>query len=350
MEEVNTEKYQLYTIDDNLYCIDNKTNDIYRIDFDNKEIEKEDTSKENDDLNQEDSEEKEEDEEETEPEDNSEKDPKKDGSGKGKRANQGRSGCKETEEKGKGKEESEEESEKEDNLDENKEKEQNESDVSDPDLNINLKNAIKNKKKGGCDMDFENKENHETSEHKPDGSEAAKERLITQCMEKSGKSREACTKEVRKKMHETDAEAVNPEDMKDESEEKETVEVCTKEYDFLKKESEELKALKDEKEKADNNLESLKADFLVYKKKVDDKEASEKEVERQEVIKRISYDFDIPEEKLKDKTIEQLLDNEEILELGLKRDTKETEKETFGEEEDFKEIGDRIHKRYFLEV
>lgn len=340
MEETDEEKHKIYEIDDELYYVDNDDGSIYHIDFQKDE---EDASKENDDLNQDSSEEKDEDEDETEPEDNPEKDPKKDGSGKGKRANQGRSGCKETEEKGKGKEESEDE----EDLDENKDEKLDLIQVSDPNLITNIKNAIKNNIKGGCDMDFENKE---TSETKPDGSEAMKERRITQCMEESGKSREACTKEVRKKMHENEAEAVNPEDMNKESEVKDTVEVCTKEYDFLKKESEELKSLKAEKEKADNNLESLKADFLVYKKKVDDKEASEKEVKRGEIVKRISHDFDIPEDKLIEKTIEQLLDHEEILELALKRDTEEAEKETFGEEEDFKEIGDRIHKRYFLEV
>ena len=200
-------------------------------------------------------------------------------------------------------------------------------------------------------MDFENKE---TSETKPDGSEAMKERRITQCMEESGKSREACTKEVRKKMHETNAEAVNPEDMKEDIKEeteevKDTIEVCSEEYDFLKRQAEELKVLKAEKEKAENDLELFKADFLKFKKKIDDKEAGDKEVSRQEVIKRISYDFDIPEVELKEDSIEELEKLEKRLEMALKRDTKEAE-EDFGEEEDFKEIGDRIHKQFFLEA
>ena len=111
---------------------------------------------------------------------------------------------------------------------------------------------------------------------------------------------------------------------------------------------EELKVLKAEKEKAENDLELFKADFLKFKKKIDDKEATEIEDKRQEVIKRISYDFDMPEEELKDDSMEELKKLEKRLEMALKRDTKE--EETFDEEEDFKEIGDRIHKQYFLEV
>ena len=250
-------------------------------------------------------------------------------------------------------------------------------DVIDSDLNKKKQNAIKNKilEKGGCDMDFEMKETFET---KPDGAESMKERRITQCMEESGKDRKACTEEVRKAMHKKEAEAVNPEDMKDKHEEveekkekkedkedtheeeeeeykkeetkKDTVEICPKELDMLRKESEELKNLKAENEKTENTLESLKADFLVYKKKIDDREANEKEVKRQDMIKRISYDFDLPEEDMKEDTIEELEKLESRLEKILKRDTKEEEVENFGSEEDFKTVGDRIHKRYFLEV
>jgi len=331
-----------------LYISDN-TGSVYRIDFDeNDKIETDiESHEETNDSDQDDSDEEEED----EPEDNPEKKPKKDGSGEGKRVNQGRGGCEETEEKGRGKEESEEKEDFDENKDDGRLSNIDKTDMSadtSPNLIKKLKNAIKNKTKGGCDMDFEMKE---TSETKPDGSEAMKERRITQCMKESGKSREACTKEVRKKMHENDAEAVNPEDMKEEAEEaKDTIEVCSDEYDFLKKQAEELKSLKAEKEKVENELESFKADFLTFKKKIDDKEASEREVNRQKVIKRISHDFDLPEEEMKDDSMEELEKFEKRLEMALKRDTEEDEKETFGTEEDFKEVGDRIHKRYFLEV
>lgn len=259
------------------------------------------------------------------------------------------------------KDEDEEEEEEEEDLDEEEDEEQDSEaidDVTNPNLITNNKNAIKNKikeNKGGCDMDFEN---HETPEHKPDGAESQKERRITKCMEETGKSREVCTQEVRKKMHKEGAEVVNPEDMdekktkksKEEEEKEDTVEVCSKEYDFLKEQAEELKALKAEKEKVDNTLESFKKDFLAFKEKVDKKEAKEKEVKRQDAIKRISHDFDVPEDKLSEKTMEQLLEHEEILELALKRDTENEEEETFGTEEDFKEIGDKIYNRYNLEV
>lgn len=208
-------------------------------------------------------------------------------------------------------------------------------------------------------MDFEMKE---TSETKPDGAMSMMERRITQCMEESGKSRKECTLEVRNKMHEKDEEAPNPEDMeveteietKDEedmkTEEKNTVEVCKDEYDFLKKQSEELKMLKTEKEKVENDFESFKADFTKFKQKIDEKEANEKEVNRQEVIKRISYDFDIPEDELKEDSIEELNKLEKRLELALRRDNEDAEEDTFGTEEDFKTMGDKIHNRYFLEV
>jgi len=234
-----------------------------------------------------------------------------------------------------------------------------EDDVLNQDFEKIMEHAIKNKKieKGEYDMDFEMKE---TSEIKPDGAMSMMERRITQCMEESGKSREDCTQEVRKKMHEKDEEAPNPEDMKEEveskdeedmeTEEKDTVEVCSKEYDFLKKQSEELKLMKAEKEKVENEFESFKADFLKFKQRIDEKEANEKEISRQEVIKRISYDFDIPEDELKEDSIEELTKLEKRLELALRRDTDETEDETFGTEEDFQQMGDNIHKRYFLEV
>lgn len=317
-ENVNEEdfdKHELYSIDKELFYLDNKTGDIFRIDFPEQEELHDNKDEEQDSVD-----------------------------------------CKE---------EDSDDDESEEDEEEESEEEESKEDVIDLDLIKNETNAIKNKtiEKGGCDMDFEMKETFET---KPDGAESMKERRITQCMEETGKSRKACTDEVRKKMHKKDAEAVNPEDMKEgeheevetkkevieevEAEKKDTVEICPKELDMLKKDSEELKTLKDENEKTESVLESLKADFLVYKKKIDDKEEAEKEFKRQEAIKRISYDFDLPEEDMKEDTIEELEKLESRLEKILKRDTKEEEEETFGKEEDFKDIGDRIHKRYFLEV
>ena len=233
-------------------------------------------------------------------------------------------------------------------------------DVSDPNFEKIMNHAIKNIKKGENDMDFD-KENHETSEHKPDGSETAKEKRITDCVEKTGKDRKTCTEEVIKKMHKEGAEVTNPEDMKEELEvekedikeeviEKDTIEVCQKEYDFLKKQAEELKQMKADKEKVESTLESFKADFLKFKGKIDAKDEAEKEVKRQEVIKRISHDFDIPEEELKEDSKEELEKLESRLELALRRDTEEEEEDTFGTEEDFKKIGDNIQNRYFLPV
>jgi len=312
MHEENFSEHEIYSIDNELFYLDNKDGSIYRIDFPEKEEQLHDNKDEEQDSID----------------------------------------C------------DEKYSEEDDSDDEDDDEEESKEDVIDLDLTKNKNNAIKNKtiEKGGCDMDFEMKE---TSETKPDGAESMKERRITQCMEDTGKSRKACTEEVRNAMHKTGAEAVNPEDMKEDIKEvveeketekeevevkKDTVEICPKVLDMLRKESEELKTLKDEKKKTEDTLESLKADFLVYKKKIDDKEAGEKETKRQDMIKRISYDFDLPEEDMKEDTIEELEKLESRLEKILKRDTKEEEEETFGTEEDFKTVGDRIHKRYFLEV
>ena len=46
------------------------------------------------------------------------------------------------------------------------------------------------------------------------------------------------------------------------------VEICPKELDMLKNKAEELDELKAEKVKVDNELESFKADFLAFKKKI----------------------------------------------------------------------------------
>jgi len=335
IDEVLTEnKHQIYEIDQELYYIDKDSGSIFHIDFEKID---ETTGKTSDDD-----------------------------------TNQDELDTQDTHSKEEGTEEGESESEEEEDDKENPEEylDKKKSDMIDSDpILTKIKNAIKNKKleKGGCDMDFEMKE---TSETKPDGAESMKERRITQCMEESGQSRKICTEKVRKEMHKTGAEAVNPEDMEKPAEEptkeepieketedtedvkdtKDTVEICQKELDFLKEQAEELKTLKTEKEKTENDFKSLKADFLVYKKKIDDKEATEKEVNRQKVIKRISHDFDIPEEEMKDDTIEEIEKLEKRLEMALKRDTEDEEIETFGDEEDFKEIGDKIHNRYFLEV
>lgn len=318
IEDFDDQKYKLYEIDDSLYCVDNTTGDIYSIDFNDV---KDDDESDNTD------------EEETSNEGNIQ----------------------------------------DESLDDNTDESDNIG-VDDPNLKTNKKHAINNIEKGGCDMDFEMKE---TSETKPDGSEAMKERRITQCMEESGKDRKACTEMVRKEMHKKNAEAVNPEDMikeeakveeekeeekkeedikeekKDEDkkeEKKDTIEICSEEYDFLKKQVEELKNLKTEKEDAENELKSFKADFLKFKKRIDEQEANEIETERQVILKRISHDFDIPEEEMEEDTIKELEKFEKRLVMALKRNNEEEEKETFGDTEDYKEIGDRIHKRYFLEV
>lgn len=217
-------------------------------------------------------------------------------------------------------------------------------------------NAIKNKNEIQNNMDFEMKE---TSKTKPDGSHAMYERRVSQCMEE-GKSREVCLKEVRKEMKEKGAEVVNTGDnietkkvevdettVEGIKEEKDTIEVCKKEYDFLKEKVKELDALKQEKEDTEKEFESFKKDFLAFKTKVEKKEAAEREAKRQEVLKRISNDFDIPEEELQEDSMEELTKLEKRLDMALKRDLEdENEEEDF----DIDTQGKRILKRYELEV
>jgi len=252
--------------------------------------------------------------------------------------------------------------------------------VDDSNLSKNETNAIKNETKGESKTDFEMTQ---TSETKPDGSTAMMERRISQCMEQTKKSREQCAKEVKSKMKKQGSENTNTSDIKEEKEpekkdmtkeekepEKEeeeeeeepetekpgekkekgdTVEVCAKEYDFLKSKYEELKTLKADKEKADKELDSFKKDFLAFKAKVDEKETKEKEAKRQEIVKRISNDFQIPVEELKNDSIQELEKLEKRFEMAIKRDTEDLIEPEL-KEEDFKSMADDMKKRYFLEA
>ena len=78
-------------------------------------------------------------------------------------------------------------------------------------------------------------------------------------------------------------------------------------------------------EKVESELSSFKADFLAFKKKIDEQEAVEKESKRQEVIKRIAHDFDIPEEEMENDSIEELEKLERRFEMALRRDAEEEE-------------------------
>lgn len=87
------------------------------------------------------------------------------------------------------------------------------------------------------------------------------------------------------------------------------------------------------------------------KKEKEERDKKEKEEKRQEKIKTLSYDFDIPEERLKGETMEKLLEYEEILETALKRSYDDlSEKERLEDEKSFEMIRKRMHDKYFLEV
>jgi len=227
--------------------------------------------------------------------------------------------------------------------------------------------AIKNEIEGESDMDFEMRE---TSETKPDGSTAMYERRVSQCMEESGKSREECLKEVKKKMKEKGSEnAISGADLKekeekpedkeekeekkpDEEEEKEkdTIEVCKEEYDFLKEQSEKMKALESEKTEVEKKLDAFKEDFLKVKKKIEDKEALEKETHRQEKIESISVDFNIsfPKDEFKDDSIEELEKFYGRLDMILNREQRIEEEAEITEEDNIETMTEKMKKRYFV--
>jgi len=133
-----------------------------------------------------------------------------------------------------------------------------------------------------------------------------------------------------KKEESTEDVKEDTEDAMDEKKKKETfaqqtVNVCKKEYDFLKAQSEELKALKAEKSTVEEELKSFKADFTKLKESIEAEKAAKIEAKRQEKIKQISKDFTIPEEKLADKSLDMLEQYEEMLDLAIKRESNEQE-------------------------
>lgn len=182
----------------------------------------------------------------------------------------------------------------------------------------------------------------ETKLTKPDGSYNMMEARIRAKMEATGKSREVVSKEVKARMVKkgsentnTDLDDVDKEEEEEEEEKTDTVEICSKELDMLREKAEQLDTLTEEKEKLEVDLESFKKDFVELKKEFDDNKATDIESQRQEVIERISHDFVISKEALQEKTLEQLISDEKILDMAVKREKGEGEAEEPEHTEDF---------------
>ena len=174
----------------------------------------------------------------------------------------------------------------------------------------------------------------ETEFSKPRTDTAIMETRISKCQEATGKSREECSKEVKKRMKDKNGSENTNTDM---------VEICPKKLATLEKKAQEYDMLMTEKEKLKTDLESFKSDFLVMKKEYEAKKAQEVENERQSIIKELQSDFLITEDKLKPKSLEQLRNDRDILHLALS--SKKAKEEKPANIEDFQANMDIMSER-----
>lgn len=218
-------------------------------------------------------------------------------------------------------------------------------------LQKNEEHAIKNKNKEVVDMSITDKEIEkqtedalgESKESKPNGSVAAMEKRISDCMEKTGKSREECSKEVKAKMKSEGSENTNTSD---------TVTICPKELANLREKAGKYDMLEKEHATLQETHKSFTEDFKTWKSKVDvilKERETELEQQRQNKVKQLSHDFDLREDKIKGKTMDRLLEDEELLNDALKRN-KSADFATEDKFEETKDMGNSLHDRYFMKV
>ena len=175
----------------------------------------------------------------------------------------------------------------------------------------------------------------ETPKTKIDGSTAMMEARISAMMQSTGKSREESSKEVKARMKKAgsdntnttdtsdvkDEEVKEEEDEEDEEDKKDTIEICSKEFDMLKAKAERLDTLEAEKEELQHKMDTIESKVNT----IFEERAKEVENRRLETIKKFSTDFDVPEEKLKDKTIERLEEDMALLNMAIKKNVVEEE-------------------------
>ena len=240
-------------------------------------------------------------------------------------------------------------------------------DVDKLNLQKQTESTIKNNIENESDMNLEKpsqtddmtpkqaEENYwlETEQTKLDGSTAMMEKRISAMMESTGKSREESSKEVKARMKKAGSDNTNTTDTsdvkdmdkdkdKDEEEEmdedeykkkdkkdtKDTIEICSKEFDMLKEKAERLDTIEAELETEKASKEELQNKMDTIESKVNtifEEREKELEVKRIATIKKLSTDFDVPEEELKDKSIERLEEDMKLLDLAIKKNVEEEE-------------------------
>ena len=252
---------------------------------------------------------------------------------------------------------------------------------------LTIKNNIENE----SDMDLEEssedttdltaeqlEENYwvETLKTKFDGSTAMMEKRISGCMEVTGRSHEECSKEVKARMKKDGSDNTNTtdtsdvkdeeeemdeedeEDKKDKKDTKDTVEICSKEFDMLKEKAEKLDTIEAELEAEKSSTEDMKKEFGEMKVVFDAIQAEHKtelEIKRQEKIKKLATDFDIPEEYLqeKNKSVERLEEDMALLDMAIKKNAEEEEViaiDMNNLESDFTQRANALKERYKIKV
>jgi len=238
------------------------------------------------------------------------------------------------------------------------------------------KTAIKNKIEKGSEMEHNTttdlqtditsnqvEENYwvETSKTKIDSSTAMMETRISKCMELTGKSREACSKEVKTRMKKEGSENTNTTDIKDEDKDKDkeedviseeeeedtvgdTVDICPKELDMLKKKAIEYDSLIEKREGEKDEIAKLKTDFkdaMSYVDKLKEQHSKDQEVKRQEKISKLINDFQIPKGEIENDSIEEIEKSRRILDFALNGKVDEDEEIT----EDFEALQSDFNKK-----
>lgn len=173
----------------------------------------------------------------------------------------------------------------------------------------------------------------ETPLTKMDGSFAMFETRVAKEMEARGISREQARKEVKAKLKKKGIDVINTEDMADEEEETEDTEDTeeikedfSEELEKLKEENEKLKTDLLEAKKVNNEMKSDFKETMDFVEKIKEERKIELEEKRQDKIKQLTADFvGVTEDSLKDKTMKELEDTENILTMAIKKDTKEAE-------------------------
>lgn len=210
----------------------------------------------------------------------------------------------------------------------------------------------------------------ETPETEIDGSFAMFETRVAKEMEARGIPREQARKEVKRKLAQKGVSVINTDDMTgdidkaideveevkeaEEEEKSEDKEDFKEDMENLKKENEQLKQDLEESKKANESMKSEFKETLDFVDKMKKDYEAKLEKERQDKIKQMVNDFiGVTEDSLKDKTMKELEDTENILTMAIKKDTKDDNDETHdfqGHLDLIEAKGKELQDRYRCEV